>query len=212
MKERGTNKPRRMTHDLAFSALIACGHCGCSLVGEIKKQRYVYYHCTGYADKCQGNPTSCRRKYVREELLERQFTELLGRLRFDDEVLVWVREALRASHADQRREHREAIERLRAEYDRLERRIEAMYINKLDGKIGADFYDKNGWPMAGGAKPLYARRRAPPGGRAVIHGRGRADSRTRPERAGPLRAPARSGKAPAAQLRIIELFLGERPR
>ena len=57
-------------HDFAFSGLIACANCGCSVVGEIKKQRYVYYHCTGYADKCQGNPASCRRRYVREEVLE----------------------------------------------------------------------------------------------------------------------------------------------
>jgi hypothetical protein len=72
--------------DFAFSGLIACHACGCAVVGEIKKERYVYYHCTGYADKCQGNPVSCRRKYVREEVLEGQFTELLGRLKFDDEV------------------------------------------------------------------------------------------------------------------------------
>ncbi len=57
------------------------------MVGEIKKERYVYYHCTGYTDKCQGNPASCRRRYVREESLEKQFTMLLGRLQFDDEVL-----------------------------------------------------------------------------------------------------------------------------
>ena len=31
----------------AFSGLIECGHCDSSIVGEIKKQRYVYYHCTG---------------------------------------------------------------------------------------------------------------------------------------------------------------------
>jgi hypothetical protein len=31
--------------------LIACAQCGCAVVGEIKKQRYVYYHCTGFADK-----------------------------------------------------------------------------------------------------------------------------------------------------------------
>jgi hypothetical protein len=30
---------------------------------------------------------------------------LLGRLKFDDEVLERVRDALRASHADERREH-----------------------------------------------------------------------------------------------------------
>jgi hypothetical protein len=59
-----------------------------------------------------------------------------------DEVLEWVREALHASHADQRREHQEAVERLRAEHKRLGERISAMYIDKLDGKIGGDFYDQ----------------------------------------------------------------------
>ena len=66
----------------------------------MKKQKYIYYHCTGYVDKCQDNPASCRRRYVRQEVLEQQFTALLGRLQFDDEVLAWVREALHASHAD----------------------------------------------------------------------------------------------------------------
>jgi site-specific DNA recombinase len=74
--------------------LIACHTCGCAVVGEIKKERYVYYHCTGYADKCQGNPAECRRKWVREERLETKLTELLGRLHFDHEVLEWVRDAL----------------------------------------------------------------------------------------------------------------------
>ena len=113
--------------------------CG---VGEIKKQRYVYYHCTGYADKCQGNPDSCRRRYVREEVLEGQFTELLGRLRFDDEVLEWVRDALHASHADERREHDEAIKRHQAEYKRLQDRINAMYVDKLDGVVDTAFFEK----------------------------------------------------------------------
>ena len=121
---RFASKAKRGKHDFAFSGLIACHACGCAVVGEIKKQRYVYYHCTGYADKCQGNPASCRRKYVREEALEAQFTELLGRLRFDDEVLEWVRDALHASHADERREHEEAIKRHQAEYKRLQDRIQ----------------------------------------------------------------------------------------
>jgi site-specific DNA recombinase len=57
-------------------------------------------------------------------------------------VLEWVREALQASHADERLEHEEAIKRLRSEYDRLQARIDAMYIDKLDGRIGGDFYDR----------------------------------------------------------------------
>ena len=142
MDGRHAKKHRRVKHDFAFSGLIACAKCGCSVVGEIKKQRYVYYHCTGYADKCQGNPATCRRRYVREEVLEQQFTSLLGRLHFDDEVLSWVQGALHASHADKRREQDEAIVRLRAEYDRLQRRLDAMYVDKLDGRVEATFFDK----------------------------------------------------------------------
>ena len=134
-------------HDFAFSGLIACHACGCAVVGEIKKERYVYYHCTGYPDKCRGNPASCRRRYVREEVLEAQFTELLGRLKFDDEVLEWVRDALHASHADERREHEEAIKRHQAEYKRLQDRINAMYFDKRDGIIDTAFFEKmsNQW-------------------------------------------------------------------
>jgi len=119
MDGRHAKKHRRMTHDFAFSGLIACSKCGCSVVGEIKKQKYIYYHCTGYANKCRGEPATCRRKYVREEVLEQQFTDMLGRLRFDDEVLEWIGEALHASHADERRENEEAIRRLQVEHKRL---------------------------------------------------------------------------------------------
>jgi site-specific DNA recombinase len=144
---RFAKKAKRGRHDFAFSGMIACHACGCAVVGEIKKERYVYYHCTGYADKCQGNPASCRRKYVREEALEAQFTELLGRLKFDDEVLDWVRDALHVSHADERREHEETIRRHQVEYKRLNDRIHAMYVDKLDGLVDTAFYDRmsNQW-------------------------------------------------------------------
>jgi hypothetical protein len=84
---------------------------------------------------------------VREGALEAQFTELLGRLKFDDEVLEWVRDALHASHADERREHQEAIKRHQAEYRRLQDRIKAMYVNKLEGLVDTTFFEKmsNQW-------------------------------------------------------------------
>jgi site-specific DNA recombinase len=131
---RQATKHRRMKHDFAFSGLIACGHCGCSIVGEIKKQRYVYYHCTGYKGRC-------KEPYTREEALEQRFSDMLGRLSFDDEVLSWVRVALNACHADEKREHEAAITRLREEYDRLQNRIHAMYVDKLDGCVDSDFFE-----------------------------------------------------------------------
>ncbi len=140
---RKASKHRRAKHDFAFSGLVTCGHCGCSLVGEIKKQRYIYYHCTGYKGNC-GEP------YVREEVLEAKFGEILGRLVFGDEVLEWVRDALHASHADERHEHEAAISRLQAEYERLQKRIHAAYVDKLDGIIDAVLFDQmsNEWREA----------------------------------------------------------------
>jgi hypothetical protein len=104
-------------------------------VGEIKKQRYIYYHCTGYKGRCEE-------PYVREEVLERQFSDRLGQLSFDDEALEWVREALHASHADETREHEGAIERLHTEHKRLQNRLDAMYIDKLDGRVDTTFYER----------------------------------------------------------------------
>jgi DNA invertase Pin-like site-specific DNA recombinase len=57
-----------------FHGLVKCGHCGCSLVAQMQKGRYIYYHCSGYYGKCPE-------PYLRQEKLEECFVELLGRLR-----------------------------------------------------------------------------------------------------------------------------------
>ena len=128
-------------------------------------------------------PLTCRRKYVREEVLEKQFTGLLGRLHFDGEVLEWVRDALHASHCDQRREHEEAIKRQQAEYMRLDARIRAVYVDRLDGIVGCGALRLDVRPVARGAESLPARDLPAADREPVLHGRGRADSRTREQRA-----------------------------
>jgi len=133
--QRYARKPRRAKRDFAFGRMIRCGHCGCALVGELKKAKYTYYHCTYYRAKCPE-------PFVREEVLEEKFTEILGRLRFDGEVLDWVKQALREGHVDEQRFREESITRLRNEYDKLQKRIDAMYVDKLDGKVGARFFEQ----------------------------------------------------------------------
>lgn len=126
---------RGLERNFAFSGLIKCAHCGCALVAEIKKGKYVYYHCTGFKGKC-GEP------YVREEVLEEQFGQHLARLRIDQEVFDWIVRALRESCSDEKREHSDAIARLQVEWDRLQKRIDAMYVDKLDGRIEEGFYKR----------------------------------------------------------------------
>jgi site-specific DNA recombinase len=132
---RNASKLRSGPRDFPFSGVMKCGHCGCAMVGEIKKRKYVYYHCTGFKGKC-GEP------YVREEVLEEKFAALLGRLRLDDEVFDLIRRALKESEEERTRDQKEARARIQAEHDRLQDRMMAMYVDKLDGKITENFYTR----------------------------------------------------------------------
>jgi hypothetical protein len=58
---RNAKRPKKRKHEFAFSGILTCGYCGCAMVGEIKKGRYVYYHFTGYNGKCPE-------PYTREEV------------------------------------------------------------------------------------------------------------------------------------------------
>ncbi len=133
---RKVSKIRGSVHNFAFSGLISCGHCGCAMVGEIKKNKYIYYHCT-------GNKGKCKEPYTREEELGRQFSENLSCLKFDDDVFEWIKEALTESFSDEKREYSGSIERLTKEHHTLQNRIDRMYIDKLDEKVDQNFYDKN---------------------------------------------------------------------
>jgi site-specific DNA recombinase len=135
LRERNQRKTRIVRHDFPFARLIRCGHCGCALVGEIKKKRYVYYHCTGFKQKCPE-------PFVREELLAECFTEILRGLVLDQEVIDLVTLALRQSHRDARQFHEESTARLQAESTKLQNRIDAMYTDKLDGIVDLAFFER----------------------------------------------------------------------
>jgi len=133
--EKGRRRTRQQKHHWAFQGLVSCGHCGCALTVEIKKGKYIYYHCTGHKGKCPE-------KYVREEELARQFGEALRAIQIDGEVLEWMVKALKESHSDEKRYHDEMIAELQNQYQKLQNRIDAMYVDKLDGKISQEFFDR----------------------------------------------------------------------
>ena len=109
---RQEKKNRKVKHDFAFSSLVKCGHCGCSLVGELKKERYVYYHCTGYRGKCPE-------PYTREEVLVNHFSGQFRNMIFPAAVLDWLQEELAASDIAEQGLRAEDLRRCQSELDRL---------------------------------------------------------------------------------------------
>ena len=130
------NDTRATSHRFPYTGLLRCAACGCAITAEIKKDRYVYYHCTFDKGSCGG-------QYVREEELERQFENILGELQFSEALLDWMREALRQSQKEKAAFHRRAIEKLNAQYSKLQNRIDQIYLDKLDGEIEEAFYRRN---------------------------------------------------------------------
>ena len=123
-----------MTRDFAFSGMVACGHCGRSLVGGVKKGRYVYYHCTGYRGKC-GEP------YTREETLKSEFANRLRELALPREVLEWLEAEQVNAEKTAQTAQAEAMRRHEADLERLRRRRGMLYEDRLDGRIDAATYD-----------------------------------------------------------------------
>ena len=135
LNERAENKTRKVKNDFAYTGLVRCGHCGCLLVGELKKGCYIYYHCT-------GNRGKCPEPYTRQEVLNKQFSDILQGLVIPQPVLDWLADAVLESDRTERAAREQVIQRSRAKYDQLNARIETMYLDKLEGRITQEFFDK----------------------------------------------------------------------
>ena len=136
LASRYNNQRSKARHNFAFNGLVKCGACGCAMPGQINKGKYIYYSCTQNRGKCE------QKKYIREEEIERQFTQAVRRLRFDAAVLEEMKLALRESFKDRKAFRDESVGALRARHDKLQEHIEAMYLDKLEGRVDTAFFDK----------------------------------------------------------------------
>ena len=123
---------RVRNHNFAFAGLVTCAHCGWAIVGELKKGRYIYYHCV---KRCQ------REAFVTETTLSRMFSDHVKRLAFPEAI----REAFVASLRDSRREIdldvRTRVAAAQARAERFGKLIAAAYEDKLEGRIDDAFFD-----------------------------------------------------------------------
>lgn len=138
-----TGKPATQDrHNFTFTGLMTCADCGCAVVAEIKKGKYVYYHCSRIKKQCRY-----RDAYVREEVLAEQFEGVIKSIQVPEDIIETIVSALKESFHDKNCFRDEAIAGLRQKIDTLQARIDQAYIDKLDGKIREEFWlDKtNQW-------------------------------------------------------------------
>lgn len=127
----GHTYTRAVERQFAYSGLVTCGHCGGAITAELKKKKYIYYHC---ATRCQ------REKFVREEQLEKMFLEAMQALVMPEHVRNETIAVLKTSRRDIAAETDRRLAEARARYDRLGRLINGAYEDKLEGRIDLAFF------------------------------------------------------------------------
>ncbi len=91
----GDLKPKPKEREFAFTGMIRCKECGCAITAETKTKRqkngnvhlYTYYHCT-------KKRVPCSQPSLREDHLEEQVIDALGKIEVPEEFKIWAMEII----------------------------------------------------------------------------------------------------------------------
>jgi site-specific DNA recombinase len=132
---RGHNKPKISHRNFAYRGLLTCAYDNCKVTAELKKEEYTYYHCTGFRGKCDL-------PYIPEERLGERLGQILKDIHIPDSVLAQLQKSLLNNRTHEEGARREQAERLAQRLAQVNRRMDQAYQDKLDGKIGEDFWER----------------------------------------------------------------------
>lgn len=116
-----------------FTNLITCGLCGCKFTAELKKEKYIYYKCTGSKGKCIPD-------HLRQQTIDDLFAELFTKIQIPEDIRQIILKSIRDSFKDKIAYHNTLIEQLQQQLKRLQNRLDQIYLDKIDGKISEEFW------------------------------------------------------------------------
>ena len=129
----GHHDTRASKHNFAFSGLMRCAHCGKAITAEIQKGKYIYYHCS----------VRCRtEKFVPEHKVVELFGQVVEELHLGPELLALTKGELIASREAIKEDMGRRLSAARASYDRFGSLIDKAYVDKLEGRVDEDFFQR----------------------------------------------------------------------
>ena len=129
------NRPKYSKHEIAFRGMLTCAHDDCMVTGEIKKGKYVYYHCTGYRGPC-ALPR------FREEEISQRLGHVLRDVQIPSEVARSIGASLQQAQKEMGDRSNQERARLERELTSIRNRMDSAYTDKLDGKISEEFWQR----------------------------------------------------------------------
>lgn len=117
-----------------YRGLLRCGHCGLAITPE-KHKGHVYYHCTQYNGKHGA-------EWLREDEITEQIGQIFKRMQVPDHILEAIVEALKTNHEGKVSFRDQQYNELTKDHELYTKRLEKIYMDRLDERITVDEYDK----------------------------------------------------------------------
>ena len=132
---RSKNTPKYSKHLFLFTGVVKCDECKGSITWEIHKG-HIYGHCNHYH--------ACSQKiWSKEDSVEKQIIAIVEKLQIRNvRIIDWVRKALKEHHKEQIEYQTSSVNELNQTATKLQKRLDELYDDKLDGVITHEFYDR----------------------------------------------------------------------
>ena len=120
------------SHDFQFRRLVRCTGCGRSLIGELKKERYVYYRC--HTRGCVG---AC----INERVIDAAIQAVLVSLQLGERDLKDIRDVAAKTLGNDGNERAQREAALRLSVAKCEERITRLTDAMIEGLIDKETFD-----------------------------------------------------------------------
>ncbi len=132
LKSKTTPKYRK--HHFLFQGIVKCVGCEGRITWEIQKG-IVYGHCNHYRD--------CKQQaWAKEKEVEEQIVDALDGLQIKNVRLIdWIRKSLKEAHKEEINYNNTAITELNRNLERIQKRMDNLYKDRLDEVISKAKYD-----------------------------------------------------------------------
>ena len=126
------HKMKRGQKEYAFRSLLKCGECGCSITSETQKG-HNYYRCT-------KKKIPCSQKYVREENLSEQISNILQKVSLPNS---WTQKMIAELEKEKDKTERadfSFVENLKSQIRDYENKLDKLLDTQLEGVISTEEY------------------------------------------------------------------------
>lgn len=134
-------RPRRKSHEFAYTGMVQCGECGLSITACNKINRYgyhyTYYHCTK-----RRLDYRCRQPYVPLDTLETQIRAFLASITLPDSIHRWATTRLERQLESSEKDRMAQRRALQLTRDALERQLDNLTGLRLRDLLSDDDFTR----------------------------------------------------------------------